>query len=177
MEKVLWLTEHVKSSWWGFTLEISCLMVLHCQANQLKLIAVKSRHWEQSALYHAGNSWHSKISKSGFENYLYQLGYVHSFDAWVPHKWKKPSQCCSLLEHSKNVLFLKQTVTSSEKWILYNQVKWKRLWDESWSTTSQTPVFIQRKWCCVYGGIGKQFSNKSSLWGTNWLILINIVTN
>ena len=48
---------------------------------------------------------------------------------------------------------------------------------ESWSTTSQTPVFIQRKWCCIYGGIGKQLSNKSSLWGTKWLISINIATN
>ena len=71
-----------------------------------------------------------KIVTSSLENRWHQLGYVNCFDVWVPHKWKKPSQCCSLLEHSKNVLFLKQTVTSSEKWILYNQVEWKRLWDK-----------------------------------------------
>ena len=27
-----------------------------------------------------------KISKSSVGNYLYQLGYVHCFDVWVPHK-------------------------------------------------------------------------------------------
>lgn len=71
-----------------------------------------------------------KIVTSSLENRWHKLGYINCFDVWVPHKWKKPSQCCSLLEHSKNVLFLKQTVTSSEKWILYNQVEWKRLWDK-----------------------------------------------
>ena len=71
-----------------------------------------------------------KIVRSSLENRWHQLGYVNCFDVWVLHKWKKPSWCCSLLEHSENVLFLKQTVTSSEKWILYNQVEWKRLWDK-----------------------------------------------
>ena len=27
-----------------------------------------------------------KISKSSVENHLHQLGYVHRFDVWVPHK-------------------------------------------------------------------------------------------
>ena len=27
-----------------------------------------------------------KISKSSVENHLHQLGYVNSFDVWVPHK-------------------------------------------------------------------------------------------
>ena len=27
-----------------------------------------------------------KISKSSTENHLHQLGYVHCFDVWVPHK-------------------------------------------------------------------------------------------
>ena len=27
-----------------------------------------------------------KISKSSIENHLHQLGYVHHFDVWVPHK-------------------------------------------------------------------------------------------
>ena len=27
-----------------------------------------------------------KISKSTVENHLHQLGYVHRFDVWVPHK-------------------------------------------------------------------------------------------
>ena len=34
-----------------------------------------------------------KISKTSTENHLHQLGYVHRFDVWVPHKLseKKPS--------------------------------------------------------------------------------------
>ena len=30
-----------------------------------------------------------KISKSSIANHLYQLGYVHCFDVWVPHKLSK----------------------------------------------------------------------------------------
>ena len=44
MERVLWLTEYVKSSFQSFMLEISCWTMLHSQVNQLKLKAIKSRH-------------------------------------------------------------------------------------------------------------------------------------
>ena len=30
-----------------------------------------------------------KISKSSAENHLHQLGYVHCFDVWVPHKLRE----------------------------------------------------------------------------------------
>ena len=30
-----------------------------------------------------------KASKSSLENHLHQLGYVHRFDVWVPHKLSK----------------------------------------------------------------------------------------
>ena len=36
-----------------------------------------------------------KISKSSDENHLHQLGYVHHFDVWVPHKLSKKN----LLNH------------------------------------------------------------------------------
>ena len=36
-----------------------------------------------------------KISKSSFENHLHQLGYVHCFDVWVPHKLSEKN----LLDH------------------------------------------------------------------------------
>ena len=55
-----------------------------------------------------------KISKSSTENHLHQLGYVHHFDVWVPHKLSKKtlldsiSTCDSLLKHNENVPFLKQ---------------------------------------------------------------------
>ena len=61
MEKVLWLImECVKSGLRSFVLEISCWMMLHGRANQLKLIVIKLRHWKQSTLYHAGDSWHTQ---------------------------------------------------------------------------------------------------------------------
>ena len=75
-----------------------------------------------------------KISKSNTENHLHQVGYVHSFDVWVPHKLseKNPlchiSACNSLLKRNKNIPFLKQIVMSDEKWILYNNVEWKKSW-------------------------------------------------
>ena len=36
-----------------------------------------------------------KISKSSAENHLHQLGYVNSFDVWVPHKLSEKN----LLDH------------------------------------------------------------------------------
>ena len=60
MEKVLWPTEHVKSDLQSFVLEISRWKMLHGHVDQLKLIAIKSRHWEQSMLYHVGDSWHTQ---------------------------------------------------------------------------------------------------------------------
>ena len=75
-----------------------------------------------------------KISKSGIENHLHQLGYVNRFDVWVPHKLSEKnlldhiSSCDSLLKHNKNFLFLKQIVMGNEKWILYNNVDQKILW-------------------------------------------------
>ena len=52
-----------------------------------------------------------KISKSSVENHLPQLGYVHHFDVWVPHKLieknllDRISTCDSLLKHNENVPF------------------------------------------------------------------------
>ena len=72
------------------------------------------------------------MSKSSVENHLHQLGYVNRFDVWVPHKLRKEkllehiSPCNSLLKSNENVPFLKQIVTGNEKWILYNNVEWKR---------------------------------------------------
>ena len=75
-----------------------------------------------------------KISKSSVENHLHQLGDVHRFDVWVPHKLREKnlldhiSTCDSLLKHNENVPFLKQIVTGDEKWLLYNNVERKRSW-------------------------------------------------
>ena len=45
-----------------------------------------------------------KISKSSIENHSHQLGYVHRFNVWVPHKLSEKnvdriSACDSLLKH------------------------------------------------------------------------------
>ena len=62
-----------------------------------------------------------KISKSSTEYHLHQLGYVHYFDVWVPHKLSKKnlldhiSACNSLLKLNENVPFLEPVVTGDEK--------------------------------------------------------------
>ena len=62
-----------------------------------------------------------KISKSSTETHLHQLGYVHRFDVWVPHKLSGKSllDCISardsLLKCNENVPFLKQIVMGDEK--------------------------------------------------------------
>ena len=75
-----------------------------------------------------------KISKSSIENHLRQLGYVNCFDVWVLHKLSKEnlldniSARDSLLKCNENIPFLKQIVKGDEKWVLYSNVEWKRLW-------------------------------------------------
>ena len=44
MEKVLWLIERGKSGLQSSELEISRWTMLHCRADQLKFIVIKSRH-------------------------------------------------------------------------------------------------------------------------------------
>ena len=58
--------------------------------------------------------------------------YVNHFDVWVSHKLSKKtlldriSIYDSLLKRNENVPFLKLIVAGDEKWILYNNVEWKR---------------------------------------------------
>ena len=76
---------------------------------------------------------------------MHQLGYVNRFDVWVPHKLREKnllgriSACDSLLKYNEKVLFLKQIVTGDEKWILYNNVEWKRLWGKRNEPPPTTP--------------------------------------
>ena len=100
-----------------------------------------------------------KISKSSFENHLHQLGYVNHFDVWVPHKLSKKnlldhmSACDSLLKHNENVPFLKQIVTGNEKWILYNNVEWKRVWgkqNEPPPTTPKAGLHPKKVMLCIW---------------------------
>ena len=86
-----------------------------------------------------------KISKSSVENHLHQHGYVNHFDIWVRLKLSQKnifdhiSTCNSLLKHNESVPFLKQIVTGNEKWILFNNMEWKRSWDKRNEPPSATP--------------------------------------
>ena len=64
-----------------------------------------------------------------------------AFHVWVSYKQKKNldhiSTSDSLSKCNENILFLKQIVMGSEKWVLYNNVEWKRLWDK-WNEPSPT---------------------------------------
>ena len=54
-------------------------------SNQIETLTENNQHF---------TTWEIlKISKLSVENHLHQLGYVHHFDVWVPHKLseKKPS--------------------------------------------------------------------------------------
>ena len=57
------------------------------------------------------------------------------------------SACDSLLKRNENLMFLKQIVTGDEKWILYNNVEWKRYGASEMNRHQphQRPVFIQRR--------------------------------
>ena len=100
-----------------------------------------------------------KISKSNAENHLHQLGYVNHFDVWVPHKLSEKnlldriSACDSLLKCNEDVLFLKKFVTGDEKWLLYNNVEWRRWWgkrNEPPPTTPKASLHPKKVMLCIW---------------------------
>ena len=147
MGKALGLIEHAKNYLWSFMLEISRWMMPHVWVDQLKLTVIKSRHWEQSMLYHAEDNWHTQNIQSTETN-LYYLGYVNCFDVWVPYKVKEKnlldhmSTGNSLLKCNENIWLLKQLVTGDKKWILYNNVECLRSWSKWNELLPTTPNFI-----------------------------------
>ena len=74
-----------------------------------------------------------RASKSSLESHLHQPGYVNHFDVWVPHKLNEQNllnyifTCNSLLKCDENFpCFEKKIMTGNEKWILYNNMEYKR---------------------------------------------------
>ncbi|GAV06888.1 hypothetical protein RvY_16799 [Ramazzottius varieornatus] len=65
--------------------------------------------------------------------HLRQIGKVKKLEKWVPHelsalqKRHRVDVCLSLLNRSRNEPFLHRIVTCDEKWILYNNRKWKKV--------------------------------------------------
>ena len=140
-------------------------MVLHSQVDGFKLIAINwdlenNQHYTMREI-----AYILKISKLSFENHLYQLGYVNHFDVWVSHNLFEKyfldhiSTCDSLLKCNENLLFLKQIMMGNEKWILYNNVDGRDCGASEMNHHQpyQSQVFIQRRGCCIYVGIGREF--------------------
>ena len=133
-------------------------MVLYSQADQLKLTAIKPRHWEQSMLYqstlHHEIADILQISKSSAENDLHQLGYINHFDVLLNISKKKPKNkktplwlyfCMWFFNVQKHFVFK----TNCDRW-------WKVFHTILWNGTDhgagkmnhhqhQRLVFIQRK--------------------------------
>ena len=72
-----------------------------------------------------------KTSKYSTESHLYQLGYINCFTSGFHISEKNHGSISiwdSLLKCNENVLLLKQIAMGDKKWILHNNVEWKRLW-------------------------------------------------
>ena len=94
-----------------------------------------------------------KISKSSNENHLHQLGYVHRFDVWVPHKLGKKT-FLTVFPHA--ILYLNLTKTfrflNELRWVMksgYCTIMWNGR-DHGASEMNhhqlhKRPVFIQRR--------------------------------
>ena len=89
---------------------------------------------------------------------MHQLGYVNCLDVCVAHKLSgkhldHTSACDSQLKHNKNIPFLKKIVMGDEKWILYNNVDCKRLWDklqEPLPTTPKANLHPKKVLLCIW---------------------------
>ena len=139
--------EYIKSGLPSFIQESSCRMVLQSQCYTT---------WERANIL--------KIFKPGVENDLHQLGYVSHFDVWVPHKLNKRKtllDCIftqdSLLKCKKKYQFLKLWWTMK---CGYCTIMWNGKDCRANEMNHHQPywrlVFIQRRWCHVYGRIGRK---------------------
>ncbi|XP_035222849.1 histone-lysine N-methyltransferase SETMAR-like [Stegodyphus dumicola] len=74
------------------------------------------------------------LSNSSVYGHLKGLGLTSKLDVWVPHVLternlcRRVDVCDSLLKRQENDPFLKRIITGDEKWVVYNNVKRKRLW-------------------------------------------------
>ena len=81
------------SEWFAkFHAAVPCWTVLHSRVHQLMLIAIKGRHWEQSACATGRSLQLSECPDQALRTACASLGYVSRCDVWVPRKWReKPS--------------------------------------------------------------------------------------
>ncbi|XP_033179973.1 histone-lysine N-methyltransferase SETMAR-like, partial [Bombus impatiens] len=110
----------------------------------IKAIIDSNRHSTTREIAENLNVSHTCIKKN-----LRQLGYVKKLDLWVPHQVKKIhltqriSIYDSLLKRNEIDPFLKRLITGDEKWVVYNNINWKRSWmmqDQSAQTTPKVEI-------------------------------------
>ena len=101
-------------------------------------------NWEWSMLYYTRESQHTQNIQIKQWKSFAPAYYINRFEFGFSLIARKIlvdsiSTCNSPLKHNKNVLFLKQIVTANEKWILYNNEKWKRSLGKQNEPPSTTP--------------------------------------
>jgi len=64
--------------------------------------------------------------------------------------------CDMLLKRNEIEPFLKRMIIGDEKWVTYdNQIR-ERSWTKEAEKQSQNMNWRRKRWCCVYGGIGRE---------------------
>ena len=148
--EVWWLKKLIKSCLWSFVLEISHWTVLQSKVDQMKLITVKLRYYLKTMLYDVGDIQHTQniqALKVICTSLVILIALRFGFHISEKNLHGSISTWDSLLKHKENVLLLKQIVMCDEKWILHNNVEWKRLWgkwNEPPPTTPKTSLLPKK---------------------------------
>ncbi|KAG5311619.1 SETMR methyltransferase, partial [Acromyrmex insinuator] len=104
------------------------------------------------------------IAQKTVWNHLNKTGFKKKLNVWVPYELTQKnlmdriSICESLLNRNKINPFLKRMLTGDEKWITYDNVKRKRLWSNRGEPAQMAK---SGRFCCVFGGIGRESSTTS----------------
>ena len=105
-----------------------------------------------------------KISASSIGSHLCQLGYVNCFDVCIPQKLSQKNLI--LIVFLPMILYLNvknsTLITNCEGWLKVDIVKYCGMEEigaaseTNYHQPCQRSVFIQKRWCYVYGGIGRE---------------------
>ena len=128
-----------------------CAGTIHGQSIRYYHVHQFGIRWTADTFYNLTREIAEKlnISHKCVEKHLKQLGYVNKLDFWIPHQLnemqltKRISICDSLLKRNETDPFLKQILTSDEKWVAYDNIVWKRSWsklDEPTQSTSKADI-------------------------------------
>ena len=179
MEKLLWLFHHVKSGFVKFYAADASLddapqsgRPVEVDSDQIETLIENN---QQSTLYHTEDRWHTqniqiKCWKSFALTWLITL--MFGFHISEKNLLGHISTCNSLLKHNKASCFLRKF------WLAMKSGYCAKIWSGRECGASemnhhqphQRPIFIQTRWCCAYGGTGRESSLMSSFQKTKWLI-------